>query len=233
MIEYLYVDTRRLDSYFEQISSTPVAYDKLPHWKVGLALAGPSIEGMQHGHARPFTTHEKLTKLEEHLATTDALADLGADCPVSWRASQLFRRATFDAHVMHLPLLVRRRADTAWKPDALKIWLWESRSSESEGEAAALVLLQDYRGTEDSFCAHPNGISSQSALYLFISELNDQLDAEHPLGTEQPPTEFLRGLGAVSLSPRRIRSTFRLRSEVRHYGRFVQVGYPISVEAID
>jgi hypothetical protein len=70
-------------------------------------------------------------------------------------------------------------------------------------------------------------------LYLFISELNDQLDADHPLGSEQPPLEFLRSLGAVSLSPRRIRSTFRLRSEVHHYGRFVQVAYPISVQAID
>ncbi len=29
LVEYLYVDDKRLDSYFEQISS-PVTYDKVP-----------------------------------------------------------------------------------------------------------------------------------------------------------------------------------------------------------
>ncbi len=33
LVEYLYVDERRLDAYFEQISS-PVTYDKVLVWEV-------------------------------------------------------------------------------------------------------------------------------------------------------------------------------------------------------
>jgi hypothetical protein len=60
--EYLYMDHARVNSYFEQVSS-PVNYDKIPVWKVALGLAGPSVESTQQRSARPFTEHEKLSKL--------------------------------------------------------------------------------------------------------------------------------------------------------------------------
>jgi hypothetical protein len=60
--EYLYVDHTRTDSYFEQISGS-VKYDKVPIWKVALGLTGLSVESTQQRPARPFTEHEKLSRL--------------------------------------------------------------------------------------------------------------------------------------------------------------------------
>ena len=39
LVDYLYVDEDRLDSYIEQFSS-PVVYDKIPAWKCPLGLRG-------------------------------------------------------------------------------------------------------------------------------------------------------------------------------------------------
>jgi len=67
--DYLYVDRGRMDSYFEQIGG-PVKYDKVPVWKVALGLTGPSAEGTQERVGRPFTEHEKLSKLATVLPKT-------------------------------------------------------------------------------------------------------------------------------------------------------------------
>jgi len=64
--EYLYIDERRLNSYFEQISS-PVKYDKVPVWKASISLTGPNAEGQQARFARPYTKHEKIEKLNEYV----------------------------------------------------------------------------------------------------------------------------------------------------------------------
>jgi len=66
LVEYLYVDEKRLDTYFEQISS-PVTYDKVPMWNAEIGLTGPKAGGAQQRFARPFTTHEKISKLTEYL----------------------------------------------------------------------------------------------------------------------------------------------------------------------
>jgi len=66
LAEYLYLDECRLDSYFEQVSST-VAYDKVPVWNVALGLMGLSAEARQARHARPFTKHEKIRVLCDYL----------------------------------------------------------------------------------------------------------------------------------------------------------------------
>jgi hypothetical protein len=47
LTEYLYVDEQRLNSYFDQITEHPVAYDKIPTWKASLSITGPSAEGTQ------------------------------------------------------------------------------------------------------------------------------------------------------------------------------------------
>ncbi|MBB4367597.1 hypothetical protein GGD63_000366 [Bradyrhizobium sp. cir1] len=60
--DYLYVDRGRMDSYFEQVAG-PVKYDKVPIWKVALGLGGPSAESTQQRVGRPFTEHEKLSRL--------------------------------------------------------------------------------------------------------------------------------------------------------------------------
>ena len=56
LIDYLFIDHRRLDSYFEQISESPVAYDKVPTWKGGVGLTNLGSEVTQTRFPRPFTT---------------------------------------------------------------------------------------------------------------------------------------------------------------------------------
>src|SRR5215210_4856358 len=66
LVEYLYVDEKRLDTYFEQLSS-PVTYDKVPVWEANLTITSPGAKGSQQRFARPYTTHEKVSKLTEHV----------------------------------------------------------------------------------------------------------------------------------------------------------------------
>ncbi|MFX0200375.1 MAG: hypothetical protein ACFFCW_30015 [Candidatus Hodarchaeota archaeon] len=60
--EYIYIDQRRLNSYFEQISP-PVKYDKVSEWILEISLTGPKAQGTQARMRRPFTEHEKITSL--------------------------------------------------------------------------------------------------------------------------------------------------------------------------
>jgi hypothetical protein len=66
LVEYLYVDEKRLDTYFEQISS-PVTYEKVPEWNAEISITGPKAGGKQARFARPYTTHEKISALTKHL----------------------------------------------------------------------------------------------------------------------------------------------------------------------
>jgi hypothetical protein len=70
MFEYLYVDTPRLDRYYDQISS-PVQYDKVPVWKVAFGLAGPSVEATQQRSGRAPSLHEKIQKFIDYVQDHD------------------------------------------------------------------------------------------------------------------------------------------------------------------
>lgn len=69
LVEYLYVDERRLQSYVDQIGP-PVAYDKTPSWTAELSVLGPKATATQEQRSRPLTTHEKVCRLLKHM--TDA-----------------------------------------------------------------------------------------------------------------------------------------------------------------
>ena len=53
LIEYVYVDEKRLDAYFEQISS-PVTYDKVPEWNADISITGPKAGGSNHDSLVPL-----------------------------------------------------------------------------------------------------------------------------------------------------------------------------------
>lgn len=71
LVEYIYIDKKRLNNYFEQFSS-PVNFDKVPVWKTVLGLTGPKAEATQARPGRPFTDHEKILKLVEYLIVIKA-----------------------------------------------------------------------------------------------------------------------------------------------------------------
>ena len=73
LIEFLFTDDARLDSYVEQIAA-PVTYDKVPVWKGSLSITGPSAEATQSRVARALTRFEKLKRVIEFLKKQNQLA---------------------------------------------------------------------------------------------------------------------------------------------------------------
>jgi len=73
MIEYLYVDEKRLNSYVTQFASE-VADEKIPNWSFEASLTGPKIVGRQDRRTRPRSTHEKVNLLIKHLKSGEQLA---------------------------------------------------------------------------------------------------------------------------------------------------------------
>src|SRR5690242_3301896 len=63
--EYIYVDQKRLDIYFDQVFSQRFVYEKVPFWRVGLSIIGPTAEGQQQRIQREFTPREKISKVLE------------------------------------------------------------------------------------------------------------------------------------------------------------------------
>lgn len=59
LLEYIYVDDARLDSYFEQ-AANPVAYDNVPTYQGTVGLTGPTVTVGAQRYPRPFTRHEKV-----------------------------------------------------------------------------------------------------------------------------------------------------------------------------
>src|SRR5215210_128620 len=104
LVEYLYVDERRLDTYFEQISS-PVTYDKVPEWNAEIGLTGPKGGGKQARFARPYTMHEKISNLTEYLEDEGLVAyeRPGNRDPIPIADRKLFRIETCRAKRVFIP----------------------------------------------------------------------------------------------------------------------------------
>jgi hypothetical protein len=101
MIEYLYIDNRRLDNYFEQISS-PMRYDKVPTWNVELSLIGPKVAGTQTRLGRAPTTHEKIQQFVDYIRSNNLTT---SERPSFLRDSgleKLFVTETLSARRVHI-----------------------------------------------------------------------------------------------------------------------------------
>ena len=64
--DYLYVDSQRLNSYLEQISSTKT-HDKSPSLQVELSVTSISVRAEQISRHRDKTDHEKICELIKYL----------------------------------------------------------------------------------------------------------------------------------------------------------------------
>jgi len=99
--ELIYVDQRRLNTYYEQIAS-PVIYDKVPTWKAELSLTGVGAEAQQERHGRAPSTTEKISAVMEHLRKHQQLS-AGR---ISWRVDgteKPFRFEAFEATKLAIP----------------------------------------------------------------------------------------------------------------------------------
>jgi hypothetical protein len=238
MFEYLFVDERRLNSYFEQISA-PVIYDKVPTWNVELSLAGPKAAGTQTRQGREPTTHEKIERFVKYVQTNNLITSERPSLVNADRVKGLF----------FMEKLTMRRVQIKRNDEALNIWVTEPRLEKEfdpnvdEFPLGALFLIEDFRGDE----GRDRTYTGYSSLYLLTEELvsenrdtiNDvfnqlrkqddvtRLFAVDPLGT-------LKFLGGRIGPERHIVTVYRYRAsciemeDVR--GRATTtIGYPIFV----
>ena len=115
--EYLFIDQPRLDTYFEQISD-PVAYDKVPVWKVVLGLTGLSAETTQSRLGRAYTNHEKLTRLVRYLKDKEQLGTGRVAHPFHY--DKPFTLESMTARRAHIPI---RKESPSFQ--GLSIWVFE------------------------------------------------------------------------------------------------------------
>lgn len=154
--EYLYVDQRRVDSYFEQVSD-PVKYDKVPIWKMALGLAGPSTEGTQSRPGRAFTQHEKITELLKRLAG-------GPSSRVSRRRDSEFAVACLSAVRAFIP----SRSTGAGDFPGLAIWI--GLGAEESRDLDPVYLIENFPRDDES----RSNWSGMSALWMLTNELSKE-----------------------------------------------------------
>jgi hypothetical protein len=226
LAEYLYLDECRLDSYFEQISST-VAYDKVPVWNVALGLMGPSAEARQVRHARPFTTHEKIRVLCDYLARK-CLVRNGR--PQHEGDDYVFRLEKCVARRMHIPPKARIEGPF----HGLALWVSNYaghddaaiRSARSRG-ASPLYLLESNRGdTFEVACQSSNSIlkallqdDRKEFVQTILGDRADEVEAapEHAAFFSSP-SELIKRLarwGVQVGDDRRIEVLYRVREVFR------------------
>jgi hypothetical protein len=246
LLEYLYIDERRLNSYLDQIAD-PVAYDKVPILNVGLKMTGPEAGATQARFGRQRTSHEKVQSLLDYIEKEDLLIDTaaasGADDPRG-RRETLFEIQKVRATRIFVP----SKSEVEAVP-SLTLWFakrgkWSAERPQNREER--LFLIEDFSGRDQL----PRHMTGYSALIMLLHDLRSQLsqsvladefnltDPEERFRREfsQNPTQVLQSLGAKLGGAREITSLYRIRATLADSDsepRFIHttIGYPIVIAA--
>jgi hypothetical protein len=248
--EYLYIDRTRIRSYAEQIGAA-MTTDKLPQWKVGLALTGPSVEGQQTASVRSASDHEMITAVVDYLRKnhllllTRPISDAEAD-----RTQTRFVLETMRARKVVF------RCDPTSSPGGLReIAVWVSNPVEKppdisqqpedkyEPRGMFVYLIEGY-WENDSF---QRAMSMYTALNVLLGNLqklgvyNGDSDLFSTSRNDYAsPTAILERAGGVKGEVRGIKALYRIRSvsdnkivnvggrTLRSYDLF---GYPVFISA--
>jgi hypothetical protein len=201
--EYLYIDEKRLDSYFQQITP-PITFDKVPGWEVGMKLSGPEVRGLQTRHGRPYTNHEKIEKLLEYLENINHYG--------TFRTEQCWARK----------VLIPPKPEVSSDFKGITLWVTDPLpdSSSAKAKTRTLCLLQDFPHSDDGRELDVSVFSSFEALLI---DMKVQLaDSAIPKGALNPsvrniidfgrnPSHFLQQLGAKIFTKRKIYCLYRHR----------------------
>jgi hypothetical protein len=219
--EYLYVDEKRLNSYLEQIA-TPVTYDKVPTYVAGVSLTGPKAEATQSRFARPYTSHEKILKVQEYL---DEKKLVGQGRPTTsdndWSTTYEF----FLEHTRATRALIPPNPSVTPPFPGLAVWFASGieRSLDAEFyQSRQLYLFEDY--PRDDSKAQLWGYSSGYTYLTFLLDdnpifkrLNEQSGYRlKATGLLQRPKDFFTAVGAKVGEEREIQTLYRVRVAAQH-----------------
>lgn len=247
--EYIYVNNRRLDAYFEQISS-PLAYDKVPSIKVKLSLTGLEVGGEQSQNARAFSMHEKISKLQTYLKGHNQI--LNHSPFIGQSEAQPFVLESLYAKRVFIP--PKSRAHDREIPEwfkGLSLWI-STRPVRNDGREDGRTFLFEEAFYADSKIETASAYSALTMLrneFVPLSEFTVAAQTlvcsksdqdESNLKFSENPLEFLAGLGAIIASDERlITSLYRLRTYFLEPTNLINgkkwkpnvVGYPIFITA--
>ncbi|MCA1368048.1 hypothetical protein I6F15_11610 [Bradyrhizobium sp. BRP14] len=238
LVEYVYCDERRLDSYLQQFRS-PVHYDSRLAFKVGISLTGPTGEGGLTSQGRALTRHEKVEAFTNYAVERELIS--GVRPSLSNEREKPFIDETFTA----------RRCAIAFQSHELALWVSMPQSG-SGGSGRrdidhALFLIEDQRVHDDD---GPSRYSGYSSLYLLVGELHRD-HREYATAFERlargddatakfarDPFGFLVDVGAVIGPQQTVRAVYLFRAECIDMqlggtpGAVVTVGYPLFMERV-
>lgn len=243
--EYLYIDERRLNSYFEQITS-PVAYDKVPVWNTGLSMIGPKAEGTQARFPRPYTSHEKLTELEQYLRENRELGEgrsKGFDARDRTDRDKAFRIEECRSRRVYVP----GKSTNSQDYPGLAIWISLGWGKRYEG-VGNLYLLEALPRGDRGFDVW----SGYSALSIMLEEAEEEFNSSviaeklHRSNRNYDafarrlavaPFETLEALGCSTGPERNIRTLYRIRATVldadSEQGLPTTVAYPVFIAGVE
>lgn len=245
--EIIYVDEKRLDTYFEQISN-PVKFDKIPEWDGEITAGGliPKLEVQagrkQKNHPRPYTLVEKVKIFYDYMEKNNLITDNRPVDPFEDDKSSFFRFETMYAYKGSVPA-PKHRNDLG----SLIIWVSPQPNkqsgqavSEDSDEAGTLFLLEDFRVPDKD----PIAFSSYSTLLLFMEDevypaieysalasLNER-DKKVSALLATDPVLALSRLGAVFGRERLIKTIYRFIATCNEEDNDFSVtiiGYPIVI----
>lgn len=237
LVEYLYVDEIRLNSYFEQISE-PIAYDKVPIWKAVIGLTSLKTEATQSRPGRPFTRHEKYLKLISYLENNNLLKKEPNDFfsepgPHFVSSNRMVRK-----------IIIPAKSHTNRISD-LNIWVYsivEKEYNKDNTSPFILFLIEDFKCHDDNTFG---GYSAHSSLLLMLKDVfereghitpifytpgNDNLSEDLLKRFNRDPVGAFSALGAKIGPLRNVHSLYRVRaitgSDRNHA---IVIGYPIVI----
>lgn len=181
IVEYIYIDERRLNAYFEQFSD-PTKYDRVPVWKVVLGLTGPKAEGTQIRPGREYTKEEKIQLLYDHLNKNQLV--VSHTCKSAAQVSD--PDVPFGVDIVKAKRLHISAKKEEGIHGGLSLWFEEPTQSEllkyREQQRALLYFIEDTRGDEHLYWS---SWSCFTSLLFFLTA-----DRSHPV-TEWAPSSQL------------------------------------------
>lgn len=232
LVEYIYTDDKRLNSYVEQFAS-PIHFEKFSQWKAAIGLTGPTAEGTQTGFARPLTTHEKVEGFTRFIVEEGLF--------VKDRQEGRYYEDGFDDT---FPVAARRIVIAEHN---LAMWfiISELEGGKPKKGDTIVFLIEDYGGSPQERVMH---YSSHSMLRLLIREISQGKGIDHRTLSElleaeetadkrfaADPFGYLQQLGASVGPIQTIRSIYRVRADSHSVtpprrGTRIIYGYPIFIE---